>query len=1033
MKNTQNITDVASRRRSVRILAKSVAVLLAVQSAQAAGIFWLGTTDGNFNANNWTGTTGTAMVPTLVPLNNDALIFDTAEASFNNVGGSYAPNNDLTGLTGVSLAITDSDATNDFAIAGNDLSIGAAGIVSNVTVGTGASVAFGGTGITLAAASQFNSVAGLLSVNSVVDNGGNLLTVTGAGNTDINGVISGVGGLLKTGAGILNLTQSNNYGGQTRISVGTVTTNNIDALGTGAALLVDGGTLDVLTNTNTVAAVTLTSGNINGGIGGLLTGTSFAVESGTIAGKISGSGAVLTKTTGGTVTLGATNNLYTGGTAINGGILSLGANGALHSTTGNITFGGGTLRYNTGATTTDYSARFKNSTAAISLDTNGQTVTLAGLIDNTNTAGLTKSGAGTLIISSAAGNNSYTGGTTVTGGILTASRSGTGTFSFGGTLTLQNNSSLFVNCGGGITTINTPINLPSGSATIRIDNANGNVANTDLIITGALSGAGALIATGLNNGNRRRFELQVANPLFSGGVILRETTPITGFATRTRLGIYTPTSLGTGTLRSEFTAVTNAAASQGGLEVPNGNLSNSGTYAGLDVGAGVANAIDLAAGANLNVTVSQLNPLKLSGIISGSGSLTVLPPNVTGTGSSQVGGVLYLTGANIYTGNTNLNVTPSQPVNGSIVNLASVETPGVSGPLGNQLANAAGTILFGGGILQYSAVNQFDYSGRFSTAANQFIKIDTNSQTVTFATPLVSAGGTMTKSGAGLLILTAANTYTGVTTVSAGVLQLENATALPGGIATAGGVSNLTFNGGVVGLGAGNSSFTRSLNTAATVTAVTFTGDGGWAAYGADATVNLGGAGGTVTWAATNGTGLNNKILILGATTATHTVDLQNPIDLGAANRTIRVDNGAATTDGRLTGAISSSGGGLIKTGTGTLNLDNAVQGYNSFTAAAGAGATNINGVLGTAPGLAVVSVTGAGTSLKFGTVSQTLSSLTVGAGATVTFTSGFASFSGGGGGKTPGLGAAVVPEPGSLGLLLVGALGALNRRRRQA
>ena len=50
-------------------------------------------------------------------------------------------------------------------------------------------------------------------------------------------------------------------------------------------------------------------------------------------------------------------------------------------------------------------------------------------------------------------------------------------------------------------------------------------------------------------------------------------------------------------------------------------------------------------------------------------------------------------------------------------------------------------------------------------------------------------------------------------------------------------------------------------------------------------------------------------------------------------------------------------------------------------------------------------------------------------------FTSGAASgaFSGGdGGNKAPSFGGgSVVPEPGTLGLLLVGALGILNRRRR--
>ena len=42
---------------------------------------------------------------------------------------------------------------------------------------------------------------------------------------------------------------------------------------------------------------------------------------------------------------------------------------------------------------------------------------------------------------------------------------------------------------------------------------------------------------------------------------------------------------------------------------------------------------------------------------------------------------------------------------------------------------------------------------------------------------------------------------------------------------------------------------------------------------------------------------------------------------------------------------------------------------------------------------------------LKFGSVSQTLSSLTIGAGSDATFTSGLASFSGGSGGKTASLG----------------------------
>jgi len=153
-------------------------------------------------------------------------------------------------------------------------------------------------------------------------------------------------------------------------------------------------------------------------------------------------------------------------------------------------------------------------------------------------------------------------------------------------------------------------------------------------------------------------------------------------------------------------------------------------------------------------------------------------------------------------------------------------------------------------------------------------------------------------------------------------------------------------------------------------------------------------------------------------------------VELGGA--TLTVGNGGAS--GTFTGDINGGGatGTVVKTGAGVQNLDG-TQNYDTLTASGGT--LNVNGDVGTAPGTASVSVTGAGTKLRFGTVSQTLSSLTIGAGSTVVFTSGVASgaFSGGGG-KTASLDAsAAVPEPGTLGLLLVGALGMLNRRRRAA
>ena len=155
-------------------------------------------------------------------------------------------------------------------------------------------------------------------------------------------------------------------------------------------------------------------------------------------------------------------------------------------------------------------------------------------------------------------------------------------------------------------------------------------------------------------------------------------------------------------------------------------------------------------------------------------------------------------------------------------------------------------------------------------------------------------------------------------------------------------------------------------------------------------------------------------------------------------------DSNTTTFSGSITQSAPTGTLSLVKVGTGALNLDPAaVLTFNSLTA--NDGTLNVNSPLGTG-GNAVVTVSdtagGVATKLRFGSVSQTLSSLTIGAGATVIFTSGAASGSltgDEGGGKAAGFGSpassfgggATVPEPGTLGLLLVGALGMLNRRRR--
>lgn len=126
----------------------------------------------------------------------------------------------------------------------------------------------------------------------------------------------------------------------------------------------------------------------------------------TINAEITGTEALTYTGTSGSWTLGG-NNTYTGGTNLNGGTLVMKSANAI-GTTGTISFGGGSLQFDT-LNTTDYTARFSN---AINQAYNFNTpvaVTL-GAANLTSVGGsLTKQGVGNLTLT---GTNSFTGNVT---------------------------------------------------------------------------------------------------------------------------------------------------------------------------------------------------------------------------------------------------------------------------------------------------------------------------------------------------------------------------------------------------------------------------------------------------------------------------------------------------------------------------------------------------------------------------------------------------------------------------------------------
>src|SRR5205823_14586562 len=102
--------------------------------------------------------------------------------------------------------------------------------------------------LVLGAAQTWNaSTAGLIISSATVNNGGFLLTISGASNTSIAAAISSTGGLTKNGAGILTLsgTTANTYTGLTTVNAGELDlgkTATVNAIGSGG-LTVSGGTV----------------------------------------------------------------------------------------------------------------------------------------------------------------------------------------------------------------------------------------------------------------------------------------------------------------------------------------------------------------------------------------------------------------------------------------------------------------------------------------------------------------------------------------------------------------------------------------------------------------------------------------------------------------------------------------------------------------------------------------------------------------------------------------------------------------------
>jgi len=622
--------------------------------------------------------------------------------------------------------------------------------------------------------------------------GGNAGTQGTAGSA---GATLGDGGGGGGGSGTTSSTSytSNNAGGAGNASGGTGgtggdgVTNNGGSGGPGAdggfggaGGAGQGGTLTILDTGISGATVAGGSGGASGvgagpssfngsaGASGIASGqaiylnaatANIGVTSGTVtyANTIGGSGAVnsgittaLVKSGAGTLAL-AANNTFTGDIIVNGGALAISSGANLGGANNQVFItSGATLAF----TTNDLALASTHGIALsgpASIDVaSGLTVSILGAISDGVLAGnLIKTGAGTLTLSSL---KTYTGSTTVNGGTLLA----------GAANVLIPTSLVMVNAGGtldlgGFVETVDNVNLAGGTITNGTLTSSGGIQSTG----GTINGIAGTTALTITNGTT----ILLGNNTFSGPVDIHigaagGTLQVGNGGTSGTLG--TGAVLNVGTLqfnRSDALTVGNIISSTGTVkQLGSGTtiLTGANTYTGqtviaagtLQVGnGGTVGALGTGSVSNAGKLVfNRSNAITVANVISGTGSVTQ-----AGTGT------LTLSGVNTYTGGTLVS----------------------SGAIAVQNARALGT-----GALTMKPNTQLIIDGNGFNIANAVVFAAAGDPTITVGTGLtdtisgvISGPGSLTVNGGGTLVLTATNTYTGPTVVSASNLVVNGAIA----------------------------------------------------------------------------------------------------------------------------------------------------------------------------------------------------------------------------------------------------------------
>ena len=361
----------------------------------------------------------------------------------------------------------------------------------------------------------------------------------------------------------------------------------------------------------------------------------------------------------------------------------------------------------------------------------------------------------------------------------------------------------------------------------------------------------------------------------------------------------------TGTILTNFNSVGGTATVPSTISVsPNTVNINAATTFNTS-GANGALTAPVVLGSNTLTTAPNASyPLTLSGVISGSGGIT----NTTGTTI-----ISNTNGPSLYTGTTTLSSGQITVSNAYALGTGTLAINGGSIDAGSVITNSGNNPQTWGGDFTFVGSNTLNLgTGGVTLGATR--QVTTTASTLTVGGIISGSTYGITKAGAGTLILSGNNLYTGATTVNAGVLTLSGTNSSTAGTTLSAGTLNIN-NATALGASAG-----------------TFTISGG----------TIDASSGNITNSNTNPLALNGDFTFAG----TNNLNLGTGAISLSANRQI-----TANTAGKiltLGGAIASTGYSLTKAGTGNL----ALGGNNLHTGGTtlSAGVLNINnaGALGT-------------------------------------------------------------------------------------